>query len=34
LSGIPGTSLSHLQAGLQFALREGEGWLKFWIPEI
>ena len=33
LSGISGTSLSHLQAGLQFALREGEGWLKFWIPE-
>ena len=34
LSGISNTSLSHLQAGLQFALREGDGWLKFWIPEV
>ena len=34
LTGIPGTSLRHLQAGLQFALREGNDWLKFWIPEI
>ena len=33
LTGIPGTTLRHLQAGLQFALREGNDWLKFWIPE-
>jgi hypothetical protein len=34
LTGIRGSALSHLQAGLQFALREGRDWLKFWIPEI
>ncbi|MBN1452674.1 MAG: hypothetical protein JW963_16785 [Anaerolineales bacterium] len=34
LSDIQGASLSQLQAGLQFALREGNDWLKFWIPEI
>jgi hypothetical protein len=34
LTGIPGSTLQHLQAGLQFALREGQDWLKFWIPEI
>ena len=34
LTGIPGSTLKHLQAGLQFALREGNGWLKFWIPEV
>jgi hypothetical protein len=34
LTGIPGSALRNLQAGLQFALREGEDWLKFWIPEI
>ena len=34
LTGIPGTNLRHLQAGLQFALREGNDWLKFWIPDI
>ena len=34
LTGIPGATLKHLQAGLQFALREGNDWLKFWIPEI
>ena len=34
LTGIPGSTLRHLQAGLQFALREGNDWLKFWIPEI
>ena len=33
LTGIPGSDLKHLQAGLQFALREGDDWLKFWIPE-
>jgi len=34
LTGVPGTTLRHLQAGLQFALREGNDWLKFWIPEV
>lgn len=34
LTGFPGTTLKHLQSGLQFALREGDNWLKFWIPEI
>jgi hypothetical protein len=33
LTGIPRANLKHLQAGLQFALREGNDWLKFWIPE-
>jgi hypothetical protein len=33
LAGLPATSLKDLQAGLQFALREGDGWLKFWIPQ-
>ena len=34
LTGIESSSLQQLQSGLQFALREGEDWLKFWIPEI
>ena len=34
LTGISGTTLRHLQAGLQFALREDGDWLKFWIPEL
>jgi len=34
LTGISGTTLKPLQAGLQFALREGDQWLKFWIPEV
>ena len=34
LTGIPGSTLRHLQSGLQFALREGSEWLKFWIPEV
>jgi hypothetical protein len=34
LTGLPGATLKHLQAGLQFALREEGDWLKFWIPEI
>ena len=34
LTGISGTTLRHLQTGLQFALREGDDWLKFWTPEI
>jgi len=34
LMGYSGSTLRHIQAGLQFALREGGEWLKFWIPEI
>ncbi len=34
LAGVPAFTLRTLQAGLQFALREGEDWLKFWIPDI
>lgn len=40
LTGIPisgtfnGSTLRHLQAGLQFALREGNDWLKFRIPNV
>lgn len=34
LTGISGVTLKHLQAGLQFALREGDDWLKFWIPDL
>ncbi|GAB4504375.1 MAG: hypothetical protein Fur0043_13690 [Anaerolineales bacterium] len=34
LAGVPAFTLRTLQAGLQFALREGDDWLKFWIPEI
>ena len=34
LTGIQDTTLKHLPTGLQFALREGNDWLKFWIPEV
>jgi len=34
LAKLPGTSFRHLQAGVQFALREGIDWLKFWIPQL
>lgn len=34
LAGVPAFTLSTLQGGLQFALREGEDWLKFWIPDV
>jgi len=34
LTGIHSATLKHLQKGLQFALREGADWLKFWIPEV
>jgi len=34
LTGMAGTTLRHLQTGLQFALREDGDWLKFWIPEL
>jgi hypothetical protein len=32
--GAENASLSLLNRGTQFALREGENWLKFWIPSI
>lgn len=32
LSGVPASTLQGLQAGSQFALREDDHWLKFWIP--
>ena len=34
MAKLPGASFRHLQAGIQFALREGADWLKFWIPEL
>ena len=34
LTGLPDSTLCHLQAGLQFALRQGDDWLKFRIPEV
>ena len=34
LAKLPGASFRNLQAGVQFALREGSDWLKFWIPEL
>lgn len=34
LAGVPAFTLHTLQPGLQFALREGNHWLKFWIPAI
>ena len=34
LAGIPGSTFQHIQAGLQFTLREGDDWLKFQILEI
>ncbi|MGB7874542.1 MAG: hypothetical protein WBL25_09180, partial [Anaerolineales bacterium] len=34
LTGISGATLKHLHSGLQFALREGDDWLKFWIPDL
>jgi len=34
LTGIPDATLKQLQSGLQFALREGDDWLKFWIPDL
>ncbi len=33
LSGVPGSRLKRLQAGSQFALREGSDWLQFSIPQ-
>lgn len=34
LTGIPSHSLTHLSAGSQFALREGNKLLNFWAPSI
>jgi len=30
--GAESANLGSLNSGTQFALREGENWLKFWIP--
>lgn len=32
LSGIPSSTMRLLQKGIQFALRENDAWLKFWLP--
>ena len=34
LAKLPNASFRHLQAGVQFTLREGSTWLKFWIPQV
>ena len=34
LSGLSKISLSHLTAGDQYAMREGNDWLSFWIPTL
>ena len=34
LTGLPDSPLRDLQAGQQFALREGSDWLKFRIPDV
>ncbi|GAB4418986.1 MAG: hypothetical protein Kow002_06280 [Anaerolineales bacterium] len=34
LARLPGVSFRHLQAGIQFALREDADWLRFWIPQV
>ena len=34
LAGDPKASLDQLQAGVQFSLREGGHWLRFWTPSI
>ena len=34
LSGFSDAGLEGLQAGVQFTLREGTDWLRFWIPQV
>ena len=34
LTAAPGANLANLLAGAQFTLREGSGWLRFWIPRL
>jgi hypothetical protein len=34
LTGLSQVSFSHLMAGHQFAMREGNDWLSFWIPTL
>jgi hypothetical protein len=34
LTGSPEVSFAELGAGVQFAMREGNGWLQFWIPKL
>lgn len=34
LTGRPDVSFDALTAGTQFAMREGNGWLNFWVPAL
>jgi hypothetical protein len=34
LTGRPDVSFNALTAGAQFAMREGSGWLNFWVPAL
>ncbi len=34
LTGLSQVSFSHLMSGHQFAMREGNNWLSFWIPTL
>jgi hypothetical protein len=34
VTGLPDVPLNHLIAGSQFAMREGNNWLNFWVPTI
>jgi hypothetical protein len=32
LGGDRASALDQLEAGIQFSLREGDHWLRFWLP--
>jgi hypothetical protein len=34
LTNAQATTFSDLHAGVQFAIKENDQWLKFWLPEI
>ncbi len=34
LTGISKASFNELVAGSQFAMREGQAWLPFWLPRV
>lgn len=34
LGGDKASALDHLQAGIQFSLRENGNWLRFWLPSL
>lgn len=34
LTGVDDAGMDTLLAGVQFSLREGRGWLRFWIPNL